>query len=103
MFSKKNRLITIIVISMIVGIALGYGINKSITNSAPKIEHTYIQKISKGNAAIEKQLTVACAKIDKDNLKQIKKKTASNFSILSDIFLRLIKMIIAPLVLAPAR
>ena len=47
MFSKKNRLITIIVISMIIGIALGYGINKSITNNAPKIEQSYIQKISK--------------------------------------------------------
>lgn len=100
MFSKKNRLITIIVIAMIIGIALGYGINKSITNNAPKIEQSYIQKISKGNAELEKQLIVACAKIDNANLKQAKKKVASNYSILSDIFLRLIKMIIAPLVLA---
>ena len=100
MFSKKNRLITIIVIAMIFGIALGYGINKSITNNAPKIEQSYIKKISNGNAEVEKQLIVVCAKIDKTNLKQAKKKVASNFSILSDIFLRLIKMIIAPLVLA---
>ena len=96
MFSKKNRLITIIVISMIIGIALGYGINKSITNNTPKIEQSYIQKISKGNVEVEKQLTISCAKIDKDNLKQIKKKSASNFSILSDIFLRLIKSFIRP-------
>ena len=100
MFSKKNRLISIIIIAMIIGIVVGYGINKSITNNAPKIEQSYIQKISKGNAEVEKQLIVACAKIDKTNLKQAKKKVASNFSILSDIFLRLIKMIIAPLVLA---
>ena len=85
---------------MIIGIVVGYGINKSITNNAPKIEQSYIQKISKGNPVVEKQLIVACAKIDKTNLKQAKKKVASNFSILSDIFLRLIKMIIAPLVLA---
>ena len=85
---------------MIIGIVVGYGINKSITDNAPKIEQSYIQKISKGNAEVEKQLIVACAKIDKTNLKQAKKKVASNFSILSDIFLRLIKMIIAPLVLA---
>ena len=85
---------------MIIGIVVGYGINKSITNNAPKIEQSYIKKISKGNAEVEKQLIVACAKIDKTNLKQAKKKVASNFSILSDIFLRLIKMIIAPLVLA---
>jgi Na+/H+-dicarboxylate symporter len=100
MFSKKNRLISIIIIAMIIGIVVGYGINKSITNNAPKIEQSYIQKISKGNPVVEKQLIVACAKIDKTNLKQAKKKVASNFSILSDIFLRLIKMIIAPLVLA---
>ena len=100
MFSKKNRLITIIIISMIIGIALGYGINKYITTNSYKIEQSYIQKLSKGNAEIEKQLIVACAKIDKTNLKQAKKKEAANFSILSDIFLRLIKMIIAPLVLA---
>ena len=100
MFSKKNRLISIIIIAMIIGIVVGYGINKSITNNAPKIEQSYIQKISNGNTEFEKQLIVACAKIDKTNLKQAKKKVASNFSILSDIFLRLIKMIIAPLVLA---
>jgi Na+/H+-dicarboxylate symporter len=85
---------------MIIGIVVGYGINKSITNNAPKIEQSYIKKISNGNTEVEKQLIVACAKIDKTNLKQAKKKVASNFSILSDIFLRLIKMIIAPLVLA---
>lgn len=100
MFSKKNRLITIIIISMIIGIALGYGINKSITNNTYKIEQSFIQTVSKGNPIIEKQLTVSCAKFNKDNLKQAKKKVASNYSILSDIFLRLIKMIIAPLVLA---
>jgi Na+/H+-dicarboxylate symporter len=100
MFSKKNRLISIIIIAMIIGIVVGYGINKSITNNAPKIEQSYIKKISNGNTEVEKQLIVACAKIDKTNLKQAKKKVASNFSILSDIFLRLIKMIIAPLVLA---
>ncbi len=100
MFSKKNRLITIILIAMLIGIGLGYTINKSITNNTYKVEQSYIHKIAKGNAEVEKQLVVHCAKIDKTNLKAEKKKVASNFSILSDIFLRLIKMIIAPLVLA---
>lgn len=85
---------------MIVGIILGYGINKSVTNNTYKIEHSYIQKLSKGNPDIEKKLTEACAKIDKDNVKNEKKKVAANYSIMSDIFLRLIKMIIAPLVLS---
>lgn len=100
MFSKKNRLITIIVISMIIGIVLGYSINKSITNNTYKVEHSYIQKLAKGNPDIEKKLTEACAKIDKNNLKNEKKKIAANYSVMSDIFLRLIKMIIAPLVLS---
>jgi Na+/H+-dicarboxylate symporter len=85
---------------MIIGIALGYGINKSITNNSIKFEQSYIQKLSKGNPEIKKQLSLECSKIEKENLKQEKKKVAANFSILSDIFLRLIKMIIAPLVLA---
>lgn len=100
MFSKKNRLITIIIISMILGIILGYGINRSLTDNSPKIEQSYIKQISKGNFEVEKQLVTAIAKIEKDNLKQAKKKVASNYSIFSDIFLRLIKMIIAPLVLS---
>lgn len=100
MFSKKNRLITIIIISMIIGIALGYGINKSITNNTYKIEQSYIDAKSKGNPVLKEKLTEAFAKIDNANLKIEKKKVAANFSILSDIFLRLIKMIIAPLVLS---
>lgn len=85
---------------MIMGIFLGYGINKSITRNAPKMEQSYIQKISKGNVEIEKQVSLAIDHLEKEQLKQAKKEAASNFSILSDIFLRLIKMIIAPLVLA---
>ena len=100
MFSKKNRLITIIVLAMFIGIALGYTINRSITNNTYKIEHSYIQKLAKGNPDIEKKLTEACTKIDKENVKAEKKKVAANYSIMSDIFLRLIKMIIAPLVLS---
>ena len=100
MFKKKNRLITIIIIAMIVGISLGYAINKSITNNAVKIEQSYIKQSAKGNVTIEKKLTEHYAKVEKEQLKQAKKKVASNYSILSDIFLRLIKMIIAPLVLA---
>jgi Na+/H+-dicarboxylate symporter len=100
MFSKKNRLITIIIISMILGIILGYSINKSLTNNSPKIEQSYIKQISKGNIEVEKKLVTIVSKMEKDQLKQAKKKVAANYSILSDIFLRLIKMIIAPLVLS---
>lgn len=100
MFSKKNRLITIIVISMILGIIIGYGINKSITNEIPKLETNYIKQLSKGNLEIEQQIIDANDQLYAAQLKQVKKDIASDFSILSDIFLRLIKMIIAPLVLS---
>jgi Na+/H+-dicarboxylate symporter len=100
MFSKKNRLITIIIISMILGIILGYSINKSLTNNSPKIEQSYIKQLSNGNLDVEKKLVTIVSKMEKDQLKQAKKKVAANYSILSDIFLRLIKMIIAPLVLS---
>ena len=100
MFKKKNRLITIIIIAMIVGITLGYAINKSITNNVAKVEQSYIKQSAKGNVTIEKKLTEHYAKVEKEQVKQAKKKVASNYSILSDIFLRLIKMIIAPLVLS---
>ena len=100
MFGKKHRLIILIIASMLIGIIVGYAINTSITNNVIKIEQSYIKQSAKGNAQIEKALTTHFEKVEKETLKQSKKKTASNFSILSDIFLRLIKMIIAPLVLS---
>ncbi|MFO0321619.1 MAG: dicarboxylate/amino acid:cation symporter [Bacteroidota bacterium] len=100
MFSKKNRLISIIIISMVLGSIIGYGINKSLTENSPKIEQSYVKRLSKGNVGVEKKLEKIKINIEKDKLKQAKKKVASHFSILSDIFLRLIKMIIAPLVLS---
>ena len=85
---------------MILGIILGYSINKSLTNNSPKIEQSYIKQLSNGNLDVEKKLVTIVSKMEKDQLKQAKKKVAANYSILSDIFLRLIKMIIAPLVLS---
>lgn len=100
MFSKKHGLILFIIASMFIGVIVGYVINNSITNNTLKIEESYIKQSAKGNSAIEKELTIHYQKTEKENIKQYKKKAASNFSILSDIFLRLIKMIIAPLVLS---
>lgn len=85
---------------MILGIILGYSINKSLTNNSPKIEQSYIKQLSNGNSDVEEKLVTIVSKMEKDQLKQAKKKVAANYSILSDIFLRLIKMIIAPLVLS---
>jgi len=54
----------------------------------------------KGRPDLQQQLTVTENKLHAYQLKKAKQNVASNYSILSDLFLRLIKMIIAPLVLS---
>lgn len=98
MFSKKNALITTIVISMIIGLIFGYFINSSITNNKPDFAKTIAIKSNKPE--VIKQGVKTLDKFSEKCFKEQKKTIASRFSILSDIFLRLIKMIIAPLVFA---
>lgn len=98
MFSKKNRLITSIVISMLLGLITGYIINKSLKDSKPDYAKTILVK--SGNPEVVKQTEAALTKLSEKEFKEQKKTIASHFSILSDIFLRLIKMIISPLVFA---
>ncbi|MBL7933473.1 MAG: dicarboxylate/amino acid:cation symporter [Bacteroidia bacterium] len=85
-------------LAMIVGLLLGYFINKSITENDLVCESCLTDRIA--NPEVKKQVTAALAKFEEKKIKEYKKDIASNFSILSDIFLHLIKMIIAPLVLA---
>ncbi len=98
MFSKKNRLITSIVIAMLIGLITGYIINKSITTEKPDYTKTVLVK--SGNPEVIKKTEAALIKLSEKQFKEQKKKIAARFSILSDIFLRMIKMIIAPLVFA---
>lgn len=87
LFSIKNKLVIAIFISLLAGIITGYIINNYYTDTenilSQKYAHDSFIKLS----------------IQKD-IENIKHQSASNFSILSEIFLRLIKMIIAPLVLS---
>ena len=98
MFSKKNLLITSIVIAMLIGLITGYLINKFITAEKPEYAKTVLVK--SGNPEVIKKTEAALNKLSEKQFKEQKKKIASRFSILSDIFLRMIKMIIAPLVFA---
>ena len=94
---KKNKLILFIVLSMFVGIILGFIINKQITAKPIKL----VEQVSSGKPEYaQKQIKKAIEKYEVQFVKAQKKKVAGYFSILSDIFLHLIKMIIAPLVLA---
>lgn len=97
-YFSKNKLIAFILMAMIIGLVVGYVINISISNNKFKYDKARIESIS--NPVIKKQVEIALKKYEAKKFSDTKKETASNFSILSDIFLHLIKMIIAPLVLA---
>ncbi|MBS1637253.1 MAG: dicarboxylate/amino acid:cation symporter [Bacteroidetes bacterium] len=99
MFWRKNFLIIAIIGAMILGVVIGAVINKSVTANTYKIDRTSVD--AKAHTPESKAVLLqALDKLDAANLKAAKKTIASRFSILSDIFLLLIKMIIAPLVLA---
>jgi len=91
---KKNILIFSILVSMIIGVVVGAIINKGYTNDFSKLQESTLQAHSQLPAKEQKFIE---KKIDKQE-KQQKKEAANPFSLMSDFFLRLIKMIIAPLV-----
>jgi Na+/H+-dicarboxylate symporter len=97
-YFKKNKLITLIMFAMIVGIAVGFVVNQSITKN--KFEYTRQNLDGVKDEVTKGVILKEIVKIEKAYLESEKKQVASRFSILSDIFLHLIKMIIAPLVLA---
>ena len=97
-YFKKNKLISFILIAMILGLLIGFGINKYITNN--KFVYTKSKLESISNPVIKKEAEKSIKIYEEKLFKAQKKEVASYFSILSDIFLHLIKMIIAPLVLA---
>ena len=93
---KKNVLIISILIAMLLGVLTGTIINRKYTSGFAEIKQ---QTTTYYSSLPEKQQQFIAKQIDRDE-KQQKKETSSPFSLLSDIFLRLIKMIIAPLVLS---
>ncbi len=97
-YFAKNRLIGFIVIAMVLGLVIGYAINVSITNNRVVHDTTVTDHI--GNAEGKHKAELIIKKYEDAAYKESKKKVASYFSVLSDIFLHLIKMIIAPLVLS---
>jgi Na+/H+-dicarboxylate symporter len=91
---KKNILIFSILVSMLIGVIVGAIINKGYASDFASIKETTLQSYSK---LPEKEQKFIEKKIDKME-KQQKKDAANPFSLMSEFFLRLIKMIIAPLV-----
>lgn len=83
---------------MLIGLFIGYAVNFSLTKNKFLYDKSTLSSIS--NPEIKKQVEKAIVKYEEKCFKESKKNIASNYSVLSDIFLHLIKMIIAPLVLA---
>lgn len=95
---KKNKLIILIVAAMLIGILIGYIVNKSLSNSKYTYDRSQLNKIE--NVKVRAEVEKAMVKYEESCFREAKKDAAGYFSILSDIFLRMIKMIIAPLVFA---
>jgi Na+/H+-dicarboxylate symporter len=93
---KKNFLIISILIAMLLGVLIGTVINRKYSSVYAGIKQ---QSIINYSSLPEKDRHYLIKQIDRDE-KQQKKEASSPFSLLSDIFLRLIKMIISPLVLS---
>jgi Na+/H+-dicarboxylate symporter len=108
--SKNNRLTFFIFLALVLGVALGYYLNvKSFTVYNDKIAASDLRvkaidgqllKVTDSASAAYKTLIVekkATEQVRKDN-EVLREKKLEPLTLLSDIFLRLIKMIVAPLV-----
>ena len=108
--NKKNRLTLYIIIALVIGIALGFVLNKNYLNDENvKLASSEI-RLKELSLAIKNSTdttTAAFRALKTEKVAQAEIKNASliardklvePFSILADIFLRLIKMIVAPLV-----
>lgn len=106
--AKKSRLTLYIVIALVLGIAVGFALNKSYVNTENEEiakTDTAIREMSTKIAVEKDSATLAGYTQTKNELNQARNATLASrdekvepFSLLADIFLRLIKMIVAPLV-----
>lgn len=105
---KKSKLTLYIIIALVVGIGLGFVLNKNyVADENTKIE-SFEQKLQQTQHELSKatdSLTVVSLEQQKKSITKergtvisARDKKVEPFSILADIFLRLIKMIVAPLV-----
>lgn len=108
--SSKNKLTFFIFLALVMGVAVGYYLNVSSfseNNNAIYSADTQIKKVEAqmsnlpdttvAQYAVLKTQKADFVKLKKDN-ETIREKKLEPFTLLSDIFLRLIKMIVAPLV-----
>lgn len=108
--SGKSKLTTYIIIALFAGILLGYILNKNYLNDENealiqldvKIEHVNHEIKTASDSATLHLLTQNKSELAKERnqVLESRDKKVEPFSLIADIFLRLIKMIVAPLVLS---
>ena len=106
--TKKSRLTLYIIIALFAGIAMGFVLNKNYLNEENKSLTTVQASIDETNEALRvstdstgrEQLLEKKKALGKERgaILSVRDKKVEPFSLLADIFLRLIKMIVAPLV-----
>ena len=89
-----NRLTLFILLAMVLGIAIGFIINQTLVAD----ENIRLEEIGKALLKNPVEETKAILIAEQKELRSSIEKILEPFSLLSDIFLRLIKMIVAPLV-----
>ncbi len=102
--SKKNRLTLYIFVALVAGIALGFWLNTSFVNK----ENIKISALDAAIKTLKSQSSTFPSAALEQNIKKISLQKSAvlkardarlePFSLIADIFLRLIKMIVAPLV-----
>lgn len=105
---KKSRLTLYIIIGLIVGIATGFILNKSYLNEENARLETLdvrIKELKEARYDTADSVTISSLEAElktisneRNELLQARDKKTEPFSVLADVFLRLIKMIVAPLV-----
>ncbi len=106
--TKKSKLTLYIIIALVIGIGLGFALNKSYVSEENKKLETlelHLQKVQKLLKSPSDSVPISTLEEDKkaiiaerSAIISARDKKVEPFSILADIFLRLIKMIVAPLV-----
>jgi Na+/H+-dicarboxylate symporter len=105
---KKSRLTLYIIIALVIGIGLGFALNKSyIADENKNLESIEVNLQEVQHHLSQTKDSVALVQLEQQKKSIVKERSAiisdrdkkvEPFSILADIFLRLIKMIVAPLV-----
>lgn len=105
---KKSRLTLYIIIGLIIGIATGFALNKNYVNEENTKLEAFDAQLSEIKAAQRNttdSVALSALETQKKNINtqrnevlQARDKKTEPFSVLADVFLRLIKMIVAPLV-----